>query len=101
MIQVTGDNHFRSDYHLSQFILALAITVFLLCRLPSRRDSQLIWLSGFFALVTVFIGLPLPILFNPNATPSANPWMRGAVSGQGEPLHVLPNVLYSALQTGC
>jgi diguanylate cyclase (GGDEF)-like protein len=37
-------------------------------------------------------GLPLPFTFDPDATPSANPWMRGAVSDQGEPLHVLPDV---------
>jgi signal transduction histidine kinase/DNA-binding NarL/FixJ family response regulator len=33
-------------------------------------------------------GLPLPYGFNPDETPSANPWVRGIVSGQGEDLHI-------------
>ena len=33
--------------------------------------------------------LPQRILFHPNAVPSDNPWMRGAVAGRGEPLHEL------------
>lgn len=32
-------------------------------------------------------GLPSSMIFDPDATPSANPWMMGIVSGQGEPLH--------------
>ncbi len=31
--------------------------------------------------------LPLPIYINPDDSPRAGPWMRGAVSGQGEGLH--------------
>ena len=31
--------------------------------------------------------LPLPIHFNPDDSPRAGPWLRGAVSGQGELLH--------------
>ena len=55
---------------LTQFILALAITVFLLHR-RGNMNAQLFMLSGFFASVTVFIGLmfldaalsPYPRLF--------------------------------------
>ncbi|MBN1148624.1 MAG: diguanylate cyclase [Anaerolineales bacterium] len=32
-------------------------------------------------------GLPLPYRFDPDASPSANPWMRGMVSGHKESLH--------------
>jgi len=32
-------------------------------------------------------GLPLPFTFDPDATPSANPWLRGVIPGQGESLH--------------
>lgn len=35
-------------------------------------------------------GLPEHILFNPNAGPYDNPWLRGVVSGRGELLHELP-----------
>ncbi len=32
-------------------------------------------------------GLPLPFTFDPDATPSVNPWIRGIVPGRGECLH--------------
>lgn len=41
--------------------------------------------DGIFEIT--YNGLPLPFTFDPDTTPSANPWMRGIVSGQGEPLH--------------
>ncbi|MEJ2208973.1 MAG: HAMP domain-containing sensor histidine kinase [Anaerolineae bacterium] len=31
--------------------------------------------------------LSLPFLFDPDASPRENPWLRGIVAGQGEPLH--------------
>lgn len=48
-----------------------------------------LYANGIFEFT--YNGLPLPFIFDPDATPSANPWMRGAVSGQGEPLHLIPN----------
>ena len=45
-------------------------------------------------------GLPLPIIFDPDATPSADPWLRGAVSGRGEPLHTNAADLLTTAQTG-
>ena len=45
-------------------------------------------------------GLPLPFIFDPDATPSANPWVRGAVSGRGEPLHTNAADLLTTAQTG-
>jgi MFS family permease len=47
--------------YLTQFILALAITLFLINRLRSRRDRSLLLLTAFFAPITVFIGL---LVFN-------------------------------------
>ncbi|MGD2206411.1 MAG: HAMP domain-containing sensor histidine kinase [Anaerolineae bacterium] len=32
-------------------------------------------------------GLPLPFRFDPDETPSANPWLRGVIPGRGESLH--------------
>ncbi|MFZ5911806.1 MAG: diguanylate cyclase [Chloroflexota bacterium] len=32
-------------------------------------------------------GLPSPVRFDPDATPSANPWVRGVSPGRGESLH--------------
>jgi DNA-binding NarL/FixJ family response regulator/signal transduction histidine kinase len=65
--QSRGLTHFG---YLTQFILALAITIFLTSRLRSR-NTQLVLLTCFFASVTVFIGLmfldvalsPYPRLF--------------------------------------
>ena len=37
-------------------------------------------------------GLPLPIIFDPDATPSADPWLRGAVSGQGSHCTPTPRI---------
>ncbi|MBT3392021.1 MAG: PAS domain S-box protein, partial [Chloroflexi bacterium] len=45
-------------------------------------------------------GLPLPFTFDPDATPSANPWIRGVVSGMGEPLHTNAADLLLTAQTG-
>ncbi len=45
-------------------------------------------------------GLPLPIIFDPDAAPSANPWLRGAVSGQGETLHTNADDLLTSAQSG-
>ncbi|HRQ22676.1 MAG TPA: diguanylate cyclase [Anaerolineales bacterium] len=47
--------------YLTQFILALAITLFLLNRLRSQRTDSLLFLTAFFAPMTVFIGL---LVFN-------------------------------------
>ena len=45
----------------------------------------ILYTDGVFYIT--YNGLPLPFTYDPDATPSANPWVRGAVSGQGEPLH--------------
>ncbi|MBC8503883.1 MAG: PAS domain S-box protein, partial [Chloroflexi bacterium] len=45
-------------------------------------------------------GLPLPFVFDPDATPSANPWVRGVVSGQGEPLHTNADDLLTTASQG-
>ncbi len=45
--------------YLTQFILAQAISLFLIGRLWKRRTRQLGLLTGFFALATLFIGLML------------------------------------------
>ena len=47
--------------YLTQFILALAITLFLFRRLRSQRTPSLIWLTIFFAPMTIFSGL---LIFN-------------------------------------
>lgn len=52
--------------YLTQFILGLAITLFLLNRLRSQRTISLILLTGFFAPLTVFIGL---LIFNASFLP--------------------------------
>ncbi|MFH1634016.1 MAG: histidine kinase, partial [Chloroflexota bacterium] len=44
--------------------------------------------------------LPLPFIFDPDATPSANPWMRGIVPGRGELLHVNADDLLLTAQSG-
>ncbi|RPH61007.1 MAG: HAMP domain-containing protein [Chloroflexi bacterium] len=43
--------------YLTQFILSLAITLFLLNRLRSRRTRSLLLLTAFFVLMTAFTGL--------------------------------------------
>ena len=45
-------------------------------------------------------GLPLPFVFDPDASPRDNPWVRGAVAGQGEPLHANGADLLITAQTG-
>jgi signal transduction histidine kinase len=45
-------------------------------------------------------GLPLPFVFDPDASPRDNPWLRGVVSGQGEPLHTNVADLVTTAQTG-
>lgn len=45
-------------------------------------------------------GLPLPFVFDPDASPRDNPWMRGAVAGRGEPLHANGADLLATAQTG-
>jgi len=45
-------------------------------------------------------GLPLPFVFDPDANPRDNPWVRGAVSGQGEPLHTNADDLLTTAQRG-
>lgn len=61
-------------------------------RLPAIYRPEAIYMfqtvlyaNGIFEFT--YNGLPQPFTFDPDATPSAHPWMRGAVSGQGEPLH--------------
>ncbi len=54
--------------------------------------------NGIFDIT--YNGLPLPFIFNPDATPSANPWMRGVVSGEGEPLHTNDNDLVATALAG-
>ena len=44
-------------------------------------------------------GLPDPLVFDPDATPSANPWLRGAMPGLAEPVEQSPN-LSQSIQSG-
>ncbi len=44
--------------------------------------QAVLYQSGVFDIT--YNGLPAPILFNPDATPSANPWLRGVTPGRGE-----------------
>lgn len=76
-------------------------------RLPAVYQSDtlytfqaILYANGVFEFT--YNGLPQPIPFNPDATPSANPWMRGAVSGRGEPLHDITNTAHivSVAQSG-
>jgi diguanylate cyclase (GGDEF)-like protein/PAS domain S-box-containing protein len=46
----------------------------------------ILYRSGVFDVT--YNGLPSPIRFNPDATPSANPWVRGVAPGRGESLHI-------------
>lgn len=52
--------------YLTQFILALAITLFLLNRLRSQRTPSLLLITAFFAPMTIFIGL---LIFNASLLP--------------------------------
>ncbi|MBP7962919.1 MAG: response regulator [Caldilineaceae bacterium] len=60
--------------------------------------QAVLYINGTFDFTTN--GLPLPILFDPDATPAANPWLRGAVSGLGEPLHTNAAALLATAQAG-
>lgn len=44
--------------------------------------------------------LSLPFVFDPDASPRDNPWLRGAVAGRGEPLHTNAADLLATAQTG-
>jgi hypothetical protein len=52
--------------YLTQFILTLAITLFLFNRLRTQRTRSLLLLTGFFAAMTVFAGL---LIFNATLLP--------------------------------
>ncbi len=54
--------------------------------------------NGVFEVTTN--GLPLPFRFDPDETPSANPWVRGAVPGRGECLHTTTASLSGPRQEG-
>jgi DNA-binding NarL/FixJ family response regulator/signal transduction histidine kinase len=61
--------------------------------LASRSETRytfqaILYEGGTFEFT--YNGLPQPILFGPDASPPANPWLRGVVAGRGEPLHELP-----------
>jgi PAS domain S-box-containing protein len=47
--------------------------------------QAVLYRDGVFDITTN--GLPLPFRFDPDETPSANPWVRGAVPGRGECIH--------------
>jgi len=50
--------------------------------------QAILYANGSFEFT--YNGLPQPLLFNSDASAPANPWLRGAVAGRGEPLHELP-----------
>jgi len=50
-------------------------------------------------LEITYNGLPLPFIFDPDASPRDNPWVRGVVSGQGESLHTNAMDLLATAQT--
>lgn len=57
---------------------------------PSRPQASytfqtILYADGTFEFT--YDDMPQHILFQPNAVPMDNPWMRGAVAGHGEPLH--------------
>lgn len=54
----------------------------------SYTFQTILYADGSFEFT--YNGLPEHILFNPNAGPYDNPWLRGIVSGRGELLHELP-----------
>jgi signal transduction histidine kinase len=47
--------------------------------------QAILYTNGVFDVT--YNGLPLPFRFDPDETPSANPWVRGAVPGRGECIH--------------
>lgn len=64
-------------------------------RLLSRAQPEMrytfqavLYADGIFEFT--YNGLPQPLLFSPDASPPANPWLRGVVRGRNEPLHELP-----------
>jgi signal transduction histidine kinase len=69
----------------------------------SRREAlftfqAILYQDGVFDVT--YNGLSLPFVFDPDASPRDNPWLRGAVSGQGEPLHTNATDLLTTAQTG-
>lgn len=64
-------------------------------RLSARAQPEtrytfqaILYADGIFEFT--YNGLPQPILFSSDASPPANPWLRGVVAGRGESLHELP-----------
>jgi signal transduction histidine kinase len=69
----------------------------------SRRDAVftfqvILYQDGVFDIT--YNGLPLPFIFDPDASPRDNPWLRGVVSGRGEPLHTNALDLLATARTG-
>jgi len=60
--------------------------------------QTVLYADGVFEVT--YNGLPLPFRFDPDETPSANPWVRGAVPGQGESLHTSTDTLFEPLPGG-
>ncbi|MBN1658049.1 MAG: HAMP domain-containing protein [Anaerolineae bacterium] len=60
--------------------------------------QAILYQDGVFEIT--YNGLPLPFVFDPDASPRDNPWVRGAVSGQGEPLHTNAQDLLTTAQAG-
>jgi signal transduction histidine kinase len=60
--------------------------------------QAVLYANGVFDIT--YNGLPLPFRFDPDETPSANPWVRGVVPGRGECLHTSPGTLSGPLQEG-
>jgi PAS domain S-box-containing protein len=58
--------------------------------------QAVLYRDGVFELTTN--GLPLPLRFDPDETPSANPWVRGVTLGCGECLHTRTDTLAGPLQ---
>ncbi len=56
--------------------------------------QAVLYQDGIFEIT--YNDLPLPFLFDPDATPSANPWVRGVVPGEGESLHTGQSILPEA-----
>jgi PAS domain S-box-containing protein len=60
--------------------------------------QAVLYQDGVFDITTN--GLPLPFHFDPDETPSANPWVRGATPGRGECLHTSMGNLSGPRQPG-
>jgi signal transduction histidine kinase len=58
--------------------------------------QTVLYADGVFDIT--YNGLPLPFRFDPDETPSANPWVRGAVPGRGECLHTSVGTLSGPFQ---